>query len=1062
MSENIIDQVKTAFIKILNEIDETSHEFDIRGRIIIHLIRNVLGYSGKEYQDEKNRTDITIFDENNFRVVVIETKKMEVDIDTKELKDYAFKYADQTTKYIGLSNGRKFKLWEVIDCQNDILRINLDFQFKTLDETKNKKELLFFENLKKSILWDESKYAEFESYYGKIEIVPENNEGFDKLVEKLDYIINQILMEYVLSTFDAFQNKYQEYLIQNGDLEKNLKNVKNNKPLLLHYTKEKKQLEIKYQKYLSFKGYELWKIFSNREESDEDINKDIFCKETIYVMLNKLLFIRICEDKEILPMNISNGGIDILKSRLIDPEESYKEILDIAYNTAGKLYSHFYELGILDWYMEGDDDLNKVLNRVLWILNRFNFKKIDKDILGKLYQKYLPIDERKRFGEFYTPDVIIDYILDSIDYKKDQMIEGKDFLDPACGSGGFLVRVINQLIEKYKNKGLPSEEILNNAIEHVYGFDINPFACHISEMNLLFQVIELYSEVRTVNKGFKMKRFNIYQTDSLLVPKEFQDMLKYLSNGKAMKYIDEGKKIVKLKKKKFDYIAMNPPYVHQKGKRGKPKISIEYRQYLKKYYKTVYNKDIKTKGGIKINLFVPFVELCIKNIKANNKCGFIVHKNLLKVESYKILRKFILDNCKIHKIVDLGYGVFEDVTGEMVIIILHKESDKLKRENNKISVLTNFRNREDLNIGNFDSYEIIQETFNNTIDNIFTIYMDAEFQDLRKKIEKNTIPLIKAVNIISNGFNIKKGNTINKKKNKFYKKSIRGKDIGRYYIKKHDRYAYYHSSVITRKGDEKTFKAPEKLVMQRIGGEFIATYDNEQIYCFNSVNMLVPKNEKYDLKYILAILNSHFMNFYFKKRFSSFADYTSNITQGYLEPLPIHVPNKQEMDGIVVLVNGILSLYKKYYRNNEIMKNFRIILEKYPIIKISEHPLVSFNLTDNILKIIKLENNIIHLSPKNQIRGSNKFVAKYIYYWLKCYENDLKKSKNLKNELMKIKIPKDITDIRSVLVNYEAIKDELSELPLEIKNVEENINKAIYSLYKLSEEEIKLIKSYLH
>ncbi|MCW8172739.1 hypothetical protein D8S78_12510 [Natrialba swarupiae] len=47
------------------------------------------------------------------------------------------------------------------------------------------------------------------------------------------------------------------------------------------------------------------------------------------------------------------------------------------------------------------------------------------------------------------------------------------------------------------------------------GFDINPFACHITEMNLLFQVIDLYKEVKEENPDYSLDRFNVYQTDSL-------------------------------------------------------------------------------------------------------------------------------------------------------------------------------------------------------------------------------------------------------------------------------------------------------------------------------------------------------------------------------------------------------------------------------------------------------------------------------------------------------------------------------------------------------------------
>lgn len=1066
MSVNITDQVKTSFKRILNDIDETSSEFDIRGRIITHLVRDVLGYSGKEYQDEKIRTDLTIFDENGFRIVIIETKRLTIkNLNTKDLKDYAFKYADETTKYVGLTNGQQFKLWEITGKNKEILRVNLNFKdvlnFKSLFPAKIKKELLFFENLKKEVLWDKSKYADFRSYYGQIQIVPDDEKRFNQLISKLDYIINQILMEYFLNAFEIFKDKYKEYLVKKQNIEANIK-ATTDKTRKTQYQRDKRQLEIHYKQYLSFIGYELWKIFSNREESDEEVNNDIFCKETIYVMLNKLLFIRICEDKSILPSNISNGGIDNLKASLLNPEESYKEIINIAFQNASKLYTHFYELGILDWYIEGDSELNTVINRVLWILNRFNFNKIDKDILGRLYQKYLPIEERKRLGEFYTPDVIIDYILDSIGYKDSEQIEGKNLFDPACGSGGFLIRAINRLIKRYESKGLSSEEILNNAVSHIYGFDINPFACHITEMNLLFQIIDLYTQVKKNNKNYKMPRFNIYRADTLQFPKKFKDISDYLSNGKSLKFIDESNEIKTLKNKKYDYVVMNPPYVHQKGEPENPKISKEYRKYLRENFTSVFVKGTKTRGGIKINLFVPFVQFGIEHIKSKRIFGFIVHKNILKVESYKLVRKYILDHCKILQIVDLGYGVFEDVTGEVAIMVLQEEPNKQNRDKNQIIILSNFENREESNFRKFRTHKILQDKFNNTLDNMFTIYTDVEFEKLRNTIEKKSKDLIECVDITSFGFNVKNPSKDEgtEKKSKFWVNSVRGKDIGRYFLKRYNRYANYKERT-KRSGDVNVFKAKEKLIMQRVGGQLIVTYDDKQLYCFNSVNMLTPKETNYDLKYILAILNSELMNYYYIKRFSGHANYTNNVTQGYLEQLPIYIPTKQEHADIVKVVTIILELYEQKHDFECKLDDFELFLNGIKITKLSESTHVKkFVIKDNKLKQIKKLKNIILLNINDTIECTNIKVTTYVNNWINCYEKEFKKSRNLKNEIMQIKIPEEIKNIENINQEYDNIKNELEKLPAKIKRVETQINEKIYRLYKINKIDINKIKNF--
>ncbi len=144
---------------------------------------------------------------------------------------------------------------------------------------------------------------------------------------------------------------------------------------------------------------------------------------------------------------------------------------------------------------------------------------------------------------------MVKYILDQVGFTRDEKIEGKKLLDPACGSGTFLVEATNRLIERYLKKygrkirvnSLSSDEnkaILENIIDSIYGFDINPFACHIAEINLLFHTIDLYDNVKKKFRDYTLRRFNIYNTDSLKLPGEkvkttLEDYTKI--NGRGLK-----------------------------------------------------------------------------------------------------------------------------------------------------------------------------------------------------------------------------------------------------------------------------------------------------------------------------------------------------------------------------------------------------------------------------------------------------------------------------------------------------------------------------------------------
>ena len=114
MSEtNFTEKVLKAFKNIINEIEKGSSEFEVRRTFDELFLRSVLGYERRDIKWEKKRADLTIVDENDFAVVKIETKRPTEDIDKAEHVEQAFKYEEETTKYIGLSNFLRLKLWEI-------------------------------------------------------------------------------------------------------------------------------------------------------------------------------------------------------------------------------------------------------------------------------------------------------------------------------------------------------------------------------------------------------------------------------------------------------------------------------------------------------------------------------------------------------------------------------------------------------------------------------------------------------------------------------------------------------------------------------------------------------------------------------------------------------------------------------------------------------------------------------------------------------------------------------------------------------------------------------------
>ena len=321
---SFIQNVLNAFRRINGEITIDTLEHDFSPRLAKYFIEAVLGYEGREYTFERGRTDITLFDENDNRVVVIETKRPRENLDTEQWQNQAGKYADSSTRFVGLTNGYRFILWEVADSER-VLRT--DINFKELIDTKRFNEeklstgevgqILSLNSITKEQIWSEDKYSKFDEYYAKIEVAEE--EGFNKLIKQLNFISNEILKQYTYTAFDEYYAGYAQYKQTKDELDEIKKQTNGNKKQAAEVARYELKTEGRFKKYASFSGYYIWKAISNRPDDKEEENKQIFCKESIYVLINRLLFIRICEDKGLLSKKISNGGMEKLREQLYEP-----------------------------------------------------------------------------------------------------------------------------------------------------------------------------------------------------------------------------------------------------------------------------------------------------------------------------------------------------------------------------------------------------------------------------------------------------------------------------------------------------------------------------------------------------------------------------------------------------------------------------------------------------------------------------------------------------------------------------------------------------------------------
>jgi type I restriction-modification system DNA methylase subunit len=129
------------------------------------------------------------------------------------------------------------------------------------------------------------------------------------------------------------------------------------------------------------------------------------------------------------------------------------------------------------------------------------------------------MDFSRALGEFYTPKEVVEYIIDAVDYRGRGIVD-KRLLDPACGSGTFLVDALKRYLDEAKP--LAEEKGWDFVISklcneyHIVGFDIHPFATIMAQIQFMLVLIPYYKKAIEKNKNFVLKRLPIFRTDSLI------------------------------------------------------------------------------------------------------------------------------------------------------------------------------------------------------------------------------------------------------------------------------------------------------------------------------------------------------------------------------------------------------------------------------------------------------------------------------------------------------------------------------------------------------------------
>jgi type I restriction-modification system DNA methylase subunit len=652
---------------------------------------------------------------------------------------------------------------------------------------------------------------------------------------------------------------------------------------------------------------------NNKSLSQKDLNF------AVQMIIDRILFLRICED------------------RAIEPYDKLKQTAEGngIYNNLGYLFKEAdqkYNSGIFHFEEERgrneppdsitmnlkieDGLLRDLILNLYYPYSPYVFSKIPAEILGQVYEQFLgkiiQLEEnrkveiehkpevRKAGGVYYTPSYIVEYIVKNTVGK---LLEGKTpraasnmkILDPACGSGSFLIGAYQCLLDWHKDwyiknlapiidqgKSWTSQEILKLLpldvekperskskkiwarttealrpiekvngnewrlttserkrilINNIFGVDIDTQAVEVTKLSLLLKVLEGETEatISNLHRYFKERALpdlgNNIKCGNSLIGWDI------LENNPGMEQ-GEIKRV-----NPFEWNSEFPEIMQNGGFDaviGNPPYGAEFSNYIQEYMESQYYTFVNRGES-----YLVFVERAVRLLKQDGILGYILPDTYLNLGFTQSLRTFLLKNTRLQEIVLLPSKVFIGATVDTTLLFTRKET---KTESfHESNVLIKLISKKTItNIIDKTEREFFMPTNTWHKINSFNIISNMDEINIINSIESKHDRLSKYADMFSGikAYEVGKGNppqTINVRDSKPYTSNVRkdeswlpfydGKHVGRYQLLWKQNNWISYGAWLAAPRNPENF-IEEKLLIRKIVGEtLIATYIAETSYC---------------------------------------------------------------------------------------------------------------------------------------------------------------------------------------------------------------------------------------
>jgi type I restriction-modification system DNA methylase subunit len=694
---------------------------------------------------------------------------------------------------------------------------------------------------------------------------------------------------------------------------------------------------------------------------------------TIQQMINRIIFLRIAEDRDVeqfgrLKQNVLEGNC-------------YQNLLAHFREADAKYNSGLFSC--IDDHITPNLDIdNKTIRSIILELYSpcpYAFSLIPADMLGMVYEQFLgnrvritgtgrarvieDLKVRKDGGAYFTPHYIVNFVASNTIRK---LVKGKTpaevkklkIVDPACGSGSFLLGAYQALLDYHKNYYTPQFErlkkiIANNSISlaerksamnerkkipltdtgelraslkkeilvnNIYGVDLDRNALQVTRLNLSLKCMEGETSASVQELNFNEPLLptlddNIKCGNSLIDndhPGEYSE-----EQRKRLKKFEWQKEFPAVwKQGGFDAVIGNPPWVDLKGH---PKELLDYY--------TLHYRSAESR----INLYALFIERSAALLNNKGILGFVVPSSLLYQSSYTKLRGLMLSNWNIDTIVRVPDGTFRNVKAETLVIEMGR-----KPKPTEVLIYDRGTKIDEITAGKCKEYRRIdpKQWKKKNSGYVFDIYNTDGQKVILQKIEKGKKHLEHLCDLTLGitPYDKYKGHSKSQiarrifharsKKSESFKPLLEGSDVRPYFVRWNEKEYLHYSDKLGAPREHRFFTGPRILIRQIASGNpprIYAAYTEEELYNTQSIfNILIKKNAGVDAMYILGLLNSNLMNFYHGHKY---LDLSKKLFQKVLiqncRKLPVKPIDRNKENEMLVhdeIVKNVREL-QEYYRN---------------------------------------------------------------------------------------------------------------------------------------------------